>query len=235
MKLSILIPVYDEEKTILLILERIKEIKLEIKKEVIIVNDGSKDSSKVMIENFLKKNKSRKDIEWKFYSKVNGGKGSAIRMALEHATGDLAIIQDADLEYKPEEIANLINQLLKKESDVVYGSRILNRKNKTAYISYYFGNRFLSIVTSILYGTPITDMETCYKLIPLKIFKELNISRNKFDIEPEITGKILKKGYKIKEIPITYRPRSKEEGKKIGWIDGLQALWVLFSIRLKKI
>ncbi len=234
MKLSFLIPVYNEEKTILLVLDRIKKVQLGVQKEAVIVNDGSKDQSKEVIEAYLKKNKSKKGMHWKFYSKENGGKGSALRLALGHATGDSVIIQDADLEYQPEEIANLIKELQKGEADVIYGSRILKRENKTAYLTYYLGNRFLSIVTSILYGTAITDMETCYKLIPHKIFKELRISRNKFDIEPEITAKILRKGYTIKEIPITYQPRSREEGKKIGWRDGLTALWVLFSLRMKK-
>ncbi|MEK6825870.1 MAG: glycosyltransferase family 2 protein [Nanoarchaeota archaeon] len=234
MKLSLLIPVYNEEKTICKVLDVLKKVSLGVQKEIIIVNDGSKDQSKKVIESYLKKNPSTKDVCWKFASKENGGKGSALRMALQHATGNITIIQDADLEYKPEEIAILIKEYQKGKADVIYGSRILNKKNKTAYLSYYLGNRFLSLVTSILYGKSITDMETCYKLLPLKIFKELQIKRNRFDIEPEITGKILKKGYTIKEIPITYSPRSIEEGKKIGWRDGLTALWVLFSIRIRK-
>ncbi len=234
MKLSLLIPIYNEERTLVAVLDRIRKVQLGVGKEIILVNDGSKDHSKEIIEEYLKKNKSTREIQWKFYSKENGGKGSALRLGLQHATGDIVIIQDADLEYKPEEISLLIKELQKGKSDVIYGSRILNRKNKTAYLSYYLGNRFLSIVTSILYGKAITDMETCYKLIPLKIFKELSISRNRFDIEPEITAKILRKGYAIKEIPITYAPRSKEEGKKIGWRDGLTALGVLFSLRMKR-
>ncbi|MBM3233205.1 glycosyltransferase family 2 protein [Candidatus Pacearchaeota archaeon] len=234
MRLSILIPVYNEEKTILAVLERIKKVDLGLAKEIIIVNDGSKDNSEEIIRSFLKKNKSSKGTSWKFYSKENGGKGSAIKMALSHATGDLSIIQDADLEYLPEEIETLIAEYNKRKSEVVYGSRILKRDNKASYILYYLGNVFLSFMTSILYGRVITDMETCYKLIPTKIFRELKITRNNFDLEPEITAKILRKGYNIKEIPITYNPRSKTEGKKISWRDGFSALWVLFKIRISR-
>ena len=146
------------------------------------------------------------------------------------AKGDVIIIQDADLEYDVKEIKKLVDFIKKEKSDVVYGSRILG-DNPYQYFTYYLGNRFLSFLTSILYGAKITDMETCYKLMPLKIAKSLDLQANGFDIEPEITAKILRKGYSIREIPISYSPRSKEEGKKIGWKDGVKAVFVLIYWR----
>lgn len=230
-KLSIIIPVYNEEKTILKILESVRKVKFGIKKEIIIINDGSKDNSKKIIENYLRKNNKENFI---FVSKENEGKGSAIRKGFEKASGKYVIMQDSDLEYNPNEIGKILNEIKKGKNEVVYGSRML-KKNPTSHWIYYFGNWFLSLATSILYGHKISDMETCYKMIPLKIIKELKLKANKFDIEPEITAKILKLGYSIKEIPISYSPRNKKEGKKIEWRDGFTALWVLIYWKFKKI
>lgn len=232
-KLSIIIPVYNEEKTIIEILDRVLSTNIGINKEIIIVNDGSRDRSEEIIKKYLAKKKQTKEVEFFFISKENGGKGSAIRAGIDKAKGDLVIMQDADAEYDPSEIRNLVEEIKKRESDIVYGSRIL-KENPYQYFTYYLGNRFLSFLTSVLYGARITDMETCYKLIPSKIAKSLNLRARGFDMEPEITAKILKKGYKIKEIPISYKPRSKEEGKKINWKDGAKAVWVLLYWRFKR-
>lgn len=232
-KLSIIIPVYNEEKTIIGILDSVWNANIGINKEIIIVNDGSRDRSEEIIKKYLAKKKQTKEVEFVFISKENGGKGSAIRAGIDRVNGDLVIMQDADAEYDPSEIRYLIDEIKKSESDAVYGSRIL-KDNPYQYFTYYLGNRFLSFLTSLLYGAKITDMETCYKLIPAKIAKGLDLKAKGFDMEPEITAKILKKGYKIKEIPISYKPRSKEEGKKINWKDGAKAVWVLLYWRFKR-
>ena len=232
-KISIIIPVYNEEKTIEKILEIIWRLDLDLNKEIIIVNDGSRDKSKEIIKKYLAKKKQTKEVEFVFISKENEGKGSAIRAGIDKSNGDLVIMQDADAEYDSSEIRNLVDEIKKSESDAVYGSRIL-KNNPYQYFTYYLGNRFLSFLTSLLYGAKITDMETCYKLIPAKIAKGLDLRAKGFDMEPEITAKILKKGYKIKEVPISYNPRSKEEGKKINWKDGLKAVWVLLYWRFKR-
>ncbi|MBI2631473.1 glycosyltransferase family 2 protein [Candidatus Pacearchaeota archaeon] len=233
-KLSIIIPVYNEEKTIIQILDKVWDVDLSTGKEIIIVNDGSKDNSEGIIKKYLAKKKETKKITFKFISKENGGKGSAIKAGIDRARGDFLIMQDADSEYNPQEIKNLIEEIRKGKNKVIYGSRILG-DNPYQYFTYYLGNRFLSFLTSVLYGQKITDMETCYKLIPTNIAKSLYLRAKGFDMEPEITAKILKKGYKIKEIPISYNPRSKEEGKKINWKDGLKAVYVLLYWRFKGI
>ncbi len=232
-KLSIIVPVYNEEKSVLTILRLLASLPLGVEKEIIIVDDGSTDRSKEIIKNYIKNKKKNPKTRFVFLSKLNGGKGSALRLGFEHASGDACIIQDADLEYQPKEILLLIDALERGEGDVIYGSRILEQKNPYVYLTYYLGNRFLSIITSILYGTRITDMETCYKLIPTPILRTLYLQANSFDIEPEITAQLLRKEHHIHEIPITYNPRSKQEGKKIRWKDGFEALWTLFLWRVR--
>lgn len=230
-KLSIIMPVFNEEKTIVKILDKLSKVKFRVDFEIIIVDDGSSDSSSKIIKEYIKNSKKRK--KFIFIQKENGGKGSALRLGFKKAEGQAVIIQDADLEYNPEEINLLIKEQEKKSADVIYGSRML-KSNPTSSWIYYLGNWFLSLTTSFLYGARITDMETCYKLIPLKIIRELCLISDRFDIEPEITAKLLKKGYKIKEIPIFYSPRSKKEGKKIGLKDGIEALWQLVKWRFKR-
>ncbi len=233
-KLSIIIPVYNEEKTIIDVLKSVENVKIDYAKEVIIIDDGSIDNTLNAVNEHIKKKKEKKNLKLIFISKNNEGKGSAIREGIRAATGDLVIIQDADLEYDTKDIPRLIEYREKEKCDVVYGSRIL-QKNPYVYITYYLGNVFLSYLTRILYSVPITDMETCYKLVPLHILKELKLTSSGFDIEPEITAKIIRRGYIIKETPISYRPRSKAEGKKIRWRDGLDALFLLIYWRFKKI
>ena len=233
MKISIILPVYNEEKTIYKILDKLKKINLGIKKEIIIINDGSEDNSKNIIERHIKKQKKNNNIEYEFKTKENAGKGSAIKEGIKLATGGIITIQDADLEYNPEDYKKLIKPIMQNKAKVVYGSRFL-KEHKPMYKIYFLGNKFLSVLTKILYNSKITDMETCYKVFKAEIIKNMHIKANKFDFEPEITARILKQGIKIKEIPISYNPRSIEEGKKINWKDGLIAIWTLIYWKFKK-
>ncbi|MBU2633722.1 MAG: glycosyltransferase family 2 protein [Nanoarchaeota archaeon] len=232
MKLSIIIPVYNEKSTILKILEKIKNINLYVDKEIIIVDDCSTDGTTNILKNL--KDKNIKII----YGKKNQGKGSSIITGLKYVTGDYVIIQDADLEYNPEEYKKLLDISIKNDLDVVYGSRFLNKKykdfkktQKNFIFIHYIGNKILSLITTLLYGKLITDMETCYKLIKTPIIKNLNLKAKRFDIEPEITTKLLKNKYKIKEIPITFKARDFEHGKKINWKDGLKAFYYLVKYK----
>ena len=228
MKLSVVIPVYNESKTIKNLVEKVEKVDLnKIKKELIIVNDYSKDNSQDIIKNLMKKYKNIKLIN----HEINQGKGAAIRTGLKYFTGNLVIIQDGDLEYNPEEYKNLIKPILEGKTKVVYGSRLLGKIKGFNIPIHYLGNKILSLFTTLIYFRNITDMETCYKLMTKEVVKSLKLRAKRFDFEPEITAKIIKKGYKILEIPITYNSRSFKEGKKITWIDGVKALYYLLRYR----
>jgi glycosyltransferase involved in cell wall biosynthesis len=233
MKLSIIIPVYNEEKTINRILEKIKAVdlsNLNVKREIIVVDDGSTDNT---VANIEKAEKKYHNILIKHQR--NHGKGRAVRTGLRAATGDIIIIQDADLEYDPSDYAKLIDPLLKGKSKVVYGSRFLRApvfsSKRWFFPLHYIGNILLSSITSLLYFKKITDMETGYKVFTRDSLAGLELKSDRFGIEPEITSKILKKRYKILEIPISYYPRNKKQGKKIGIIDGVEAIWCLIKYR----
>ncbi|MEM4331074.1 MAG: glycosyltransferase family 2 protein [Candidatus Pacearchaeota archaeon] len=221
-KVSIIIPVYNEERTIKKVLEEV--LKLKLKKEIIVINDGSKDNTLKELKNFSKKIKIISYEE-------NKGKGYALRKGIEKASGDYIVFQDADLEYNPKEISSLIKELEKEK--VVYGSRFL-KKNKRGYLANYFANIFLSFLTSLLFGQKLTDMETGYKAFRKEVIKELELTSNGFEIEPEITSKILRRKIKIKEVPISYEPRTKKEGKKVKFFDGIKAIFSLIKWKLKK-
>jgi len=224
MKLSIIIPAYNEEKTIQALLSKVKKADTgKIKKEIIVVEDGSSDKTRDILE-------KEKGII-KVFHKKNHGKGYAIRTGLRKAAGDIIIIQDADLEYNPNEYSKLLRPILEGKTKVVYGSRFL-KKHKARYRMYYLGNIMLSLLTNILYFRKITDMETCYKMFAKDVIKNIRLRAKKFDFEPEITAKIIKKNYKIVEIPIEYKCREFKEGKKISWKDGIKAVWYLFKYRL---
>ena len=228
MKLSVIIPVYNEEKSILEVINKVKKVNLSnVTREIIIVDDFSTDNTK----NILTKLNDN-DLKIFFHQK-NQGKGAAIRTALNHATGDIILIQDADLEYNPKEYGKLLKPIMENRTKVVYGSRIeAIRKNlKKMYKIHYFGNLFLTIMTNILYGAKITDMETGYKVFRKEVIKDMKLKAKRFDFEPEITAKILKKGYKIKEVPIDFVGRKFNEGKKITWKDGVKALLYLIKYR----
>lgn len=224
MKLSILMPLYNEEKTIAIVLDKL--LKQKEVKEIVVVDDGSTDDSAKIVKKFVKKHKSIK-----FFQKINGGKGSAIRLALKKASGDYVLIQDADLEYDPEEIPLLLEPILKGRSEVVYGSRFLGAHSNLLFW-HRLGNDFLNFLINLLFNTTLSDMETCYKLLPRELMQSLDLKANKFDLEPEITCKILKKGIRIYEVPINYVGRDFSEGKKATWKDGFVALRMIFTLRL---
>ncbi len=222
MKLSVIIPVYNEEKTIKSVLNSVEKTKLSLRKEIIVVNDCSTDNTAAILDKFKHKHKV-------LNHDVNHGKGAAIRTGIKHATGDIIVIQDADMEYDPKEYPKLLQPILKNKANVVYGSRIIGKGIKNMYWLHFFGNKFLSLITSVLYGQKITDMETGYKMFKSNVIKTLPLSSNRFDIEPEITAKLLKKGIIIHEVPIDFEARSFEEGKKITWQDGVKALSTLIK------
>lgn len=222
MKLSVIMPVYNEEKTVAQVLTKL--LKVPEAKEVVVVNDGSTDETKKVLSKF-------KDKKLKVIHKTNGGKGSAIIEGLKHVTGDYTLIQDADMEYDPVEIPILVKPIKEGKATVVFGSRFLGSHSNLLYW-HRKGNDFLNFVVNILYDTTLSDMETCYKVIPTEVFRELNIKSKKFDMEPEITCKLLKRGVKIFEVPITYVGRDFSEGKKITWRDGIDALWVILTQRV---
>ncbi len=227
-KLCIIIPIYNEENTLRKLIEKVQEVNINsMEKELIVVNDASSDNSVKIIEEFIKK---YKNISL-YHHKNNRGKGAAIRTGLKHTNGDFVVIQDGDLEYNPEDFNRLLKPLLEGKTEVVYGSRMLGNISGFNISSHYYGNIFLTFITKILYGQGITDMETCYKMMTVRLAKSLKLKANKFDIEPEITSKIIKKGHKILEIPINYKARSFEEGKKIHWKDGISALLTLIKYR----
>ena len=224
MKLSILMPLYNEEKTVAIVLDKL--LKQKEVKEIVVVDDGSTDDSAKIVKKFAKKNKIIK-----FFQKTNGGKGSAIRLALQKASGDYVLIQDADLEYDPEEIPLLLEPVLKGRSTVVYGSRFIGAHSNLLFW-HRVGNNFLNFLVNLLFNSTLSDMETCYKLLPRELMQSLDLQADKFDLEPEITCKILKKGIRIYEVPINYVGRDFSEGKKITWRDGFGALRMIFTMRL---
>jgi len=233
-KLSILIPVYNEDETIFKVLQIINDLELidAIQKEVIIINDSSNDSSKAEIERYLEKDNSNFSL---VSHHINQGKGAAIQTGIKKATGDYIIIQDADLELNPQDINLLLDVVQKKNADIVYGSRFLNEAKKGGAFLSNLANGFLTKLSNLVFGIKITDMETCYKLVPAKIFKSIELKEQRFGFEPEITAKLAKfKTLKWAEVPISYKARSDEEGKKIGWKDGVRAVWCILYYGLKK-
>jgi glycosyltransferase involved in cell wall biosynthesis len=232
-KLSILIPAYNEERSIQSILERIQEIELVhgIEKEIIIVNDCSKDKTVEKIEAFIEANPNL-TIKL-FHQEKNQGKGAAINRAIQEASGEYLIVQDADLEYDPEEYNLLLKPVFKDNADVVYGSRFIgHHPHRILFYWHSRGNKFLTNLSNMMTNLNLTDMETCYKLIRTSIAKKINIKENRFGIEPEITAKLARtKGIRIYEVGISYYGRTYEEGKKIGWKDGFRAIWCIFKYK----
>ena len=221
-------PVYNEREFIREILEKVRRVNLE--KEIIVVDDASLDGTTEVLRAMEgSESMNNADIRIIYHSR-NKGKGAAIRMALSYVTGDVVIVQDGDLEYDPEDYLKLIAPIIRGETDVVYGSRTLG-KGKRSYWRYYWGGRFLSWLTNILYGAQITDEPTCYKVFRTEALKSLDLRCQRFEFCPEVTAKLCKRGYRIKEVPISYHPRKMEEGKKIRWIDGLIAILTLLKYR----
>ncbi len=227
-KLSIVIPVYNEKDTIEALVEKVKAVNLgEIQKEIVIVDDCSSDGSVEILEKMQKSDQSL-TVHFK---EQNSGKGATLKKGFKHTTGDYVIVQDADLEYEPEDYNKLLRALDEEHIDVVYGSRFSgNYEDMTSL--HYFGNKLLTLVTNILFGVMLTDMETCYKLLPGDFIRSIDIKSPRFNFEPEITAKILKSGKRIKEVPISYKGRSHSEGKKITWRDGIAAVTTLVRFRI---
>jgi glycosyltransferase involved in cell wall biosynthesis len=229
MRLSVIIPVFNEKATIEQVIDKVADVPIE--KEIIVVDDYSTDGTRELLKNL------RQDNVTTVFHEKNKGKGAAIRTGIQYVTGDIVIIQDADLEYNPHEYLKLIEPIKNGTADVVYGSRFsclpagMAGKTEKMTIAHLLGNKVLTLATNILYGTRLTDMETCYKMVKAPLIKSLKLRANRFDFEPEITAKLLKSGKRIIEIPISYEGRHWSEGKKITWKDGIAALWSLIKYR----
>ncbi len=225
MLVSIIVPVFNEHATVAAVIDRLLTIDFPTDREIIVINDGSSDGTREVLGRF--EGTPRLRI---VHAEVNRGKGHAIRLGLDQARGDVIAIQDADLELDPAQLGSLVEPLLQGKAEVVYGSRFLGRRPDAPWLTLV-ANRTLTSLTNILYGSSITDMETCYKIMRTTVARGLGLTADRFDIEPEITARLLKAGHRIVELPVTFTPRSRAAGKKIGWRDGIAAVRVLFRHR----
>jgi glycosyltransferase involved in cell wall biosynthesis len=223
MRVSFLIPAYNEAKTIVEVLDRVDALPFE--KQVIVVDDGSADGTAELVA-------ARDGVL--LLRQPNQGKGAALRNAIGHIDGDIAVIQDADMEYDPAEVPKLIEPIQRGAADVVYGSRLKGGEPQRAYMFWHLlGNRFLSLLTGILYNTTLSDMETGYKAFRAEVLRSLDLRQDDFAIEPEITAKVCLRKLRVYELPISYYGRTYAEGKNITWVDGFKAVWVLISTRIR--
>lgn len=236
-------PVYNERATVEEIVQWVRNVDLtvdpdgsnellhgpiHIEREIVIVDDGSTDGTREILDRW--KAEAPPDMQI-IYHERNGGKGAALRTGFTHATGDIVVVQDADLEYDPRDYVKLLVPLLEGRAPVIYGSRFLGGPRSAMSLTHTMGNRLLTVITNILYGTSLTDMETCYKCFRRDVIADIKLRSRRFEIEPEITAKILKRGYSIFEVPISYNGREFHEGKKITWRDGFVAVRTLIKYR----
>ena len=226
--ISIIVPVYNEARTVRQVIERLLQIPLPAEREIVVVNDGSTDGTRAVLEGLA----PVEGVLSIVHAATNGGKGSAIRIGLSHARGTIVAIQDADLELDPVQLAGLVQPILNGEADVVYGSRFMRGRPPGPWISIA-ANRGLTWLTNVLFGGRLTDMETCYKIMAAPVARGLQLESNRFDIEPEITAKLLRQRRRIVERPVAFDPRNRDSGKKIGWRDGVHAVAVLLKYRFR--
>ena len=226
--ISIVVPVYNESRTVAAVIQRLIAIDLPAPREILVVNDGSTDGTREVLDGITQRPELRI-----IHAEKNGGKGSAIRIGFTQASGTIVAIQDADLELDPAQLADLVKPILDGRTKVVYGSRFLAGRPDAPWLSV-FANQTLTAITNVLFGGRLTDMETCYKVMAADVARSLNLESNRFDIEPEITAKLLRAGHSIVELPIRFEPRSRAQGKKIGWKDGVRAIQVLLKYRFTK-
>jgi glycosyltransferase involved in cell wall biosynthesis len=228
--LSIVVPVYNEVRTVRSVIERLIAIDLPVAREILIVNDGSTDGTREALDTLgIRDPGSGIRV---IHVDRNAGKGAAIRRGFHEAKGTIVAIQDADLELDPQQLSTLVAPILRGEADVVYGSRFLAGRPSAPWITIA-ANRALTTATNLLFGSSITDMETCYKIMRAEVARSLQLDANRFDIEPQITARVLRRGHRIHELPVKFEPRSRAQGKKIGWRDGVRAVEVLFRERFR--
>ncbi len=226
-KLSVIVPVYNERNTVVEAVRRARTAEIPLDREIIVVDDGSTDGTRSVLPQ-LEDSTLRVVLH-----QENRGKGAAIRTGLGHATGDLVLIQDADLEYDPEDWPRLLAPVLRGKARVVYGSRFTGERRNMLFW-HWLGNRVLCLVANVLYNTTLSDLETCYKLFDRRLLEGIRLRSDRFGFEPEVTAKVLRTGERIYEVPISYAGREPEEGKKITWRDGFEALWILVRCRVSR-
>ncbi len=224
--LSIIVPVYNEASTVTAVIQRLLAVDLPVPREIVVVNDGSTDRTREVLDALPQRPGVLKIV----HAERNAGKGAAVRLGLAQSNGSIIAIQDADLELDPAQLSSLVAPIVSGAAEVVYGSRFLNGRSSAPIVTIA-ANRFLTAVTNLLFGGRLTDMETCYKIMRASVARSLGLESNRFDIEPEITAKLLLHGYRIHELPVTFQPRLRSEGKKINWRDGIHAVRVLLRYR----
>jgi glycosyltransferase involved in cell wall biosynthesis len=230
--LSIVVPVYNEVRTVRSVIERLIAIDLPVAREIIVVNDGSTDGTREALAEFESRIPNPESRVRVIHVEQNAGKGAAIRRGFNEANGTIVAIQDADLELDPQQLSTLVAPILRAEAEVVFGSRFLAGRPPAPWITIA-ANRALTTATNVLFGSSITDMETCYKIMRTEVARSLQLDANRFDIEPQITARVLRRGHRIHELPVKFEPRSRAQGKKIGWRDGVRAIEVLFKERFR--